>query len=78
MVCVRPTEAKGPAEAETELVPNARGTLLHKTLEIAARASLDSANTRSAMLESLEAAFAEVETLFEPLAIVANWRLHPQ
>jgi RecB family exonuclease len=66
---------KRPAEAETELAPNVRGTLLHKTLEIAARAALDSPDTRAAMLNVLEAAFAEAETLFEPLTVIANWRL---
>ena len=66
---------KRPAEAETELAPNARGTLLHKTLEIAARTALDSADTRAAMLDALEAAFAEAETLFEALTIIANWSL---
>jgi len=66
---------KVPAEAETELAPNVRGTLLHKTLEIAASTALDSADTRAAMLKSFNAAFAEAETLFEPLAVVANWKL---
>jgi ATP-dependent helicase/DNAse subunit B len=66
---------KVPAEAETELAPNVRGTLLHKTLELAALAALDSNDTRAAMLKSLDAAFAEAETLFEPLTVVANWRL---
>jgi RecB family exonuclease len=66
---------KRPAEAETELAPNARGTLLHKTLEIAARTALDSADARAAMLDTLGSAFAEAETLFEPLTVIANWRL---
>jgi RecB family exonuclease len=64
-----------PDEADTELPPNLRGTLLHKTLEIAARSALEAGDVRTAMLEALEASFAEAEALAEPLAVVANWRL---
>jgi ATP-dependent helicase/DNAse subunit B len=64
-----------PAEADTELQPNVRGNLLHKTLEIAANHGKGSTDTRKLMLDALEEAFAEAETLHSPLLLVTNWHL---
>lgn len=64
-----------PAEADTDLQPNIRGNLLHKTLEIAANRSKKSTDARKLMLEALEEAFAEAESLHGPLLLVTNWRL---
>lgn len=64
-----------PVEANTDLEPNIRGNLLHKTLEIAADRSKGSMNTREQMLDALEEAFSEAESLHSPLLLVTNWRL---
>ncbi|HEY2847261.1 MAG TPA: PD-(D/E)XK nuclease family protein, partial [Pyrinomonadaceae bacterium] len=64
-----------PAEAETDLPPRTRGTLLHKTLELAVGRSRGEADLRKAVLEILEAAFAEAEQLDDSLELISNWNL---
>jgi ATP-dependent helicase/DNAse subunit B len=64
-----------PDEADTELPANIRGTLLHKTLEIATDRSHGAADLRAAMSEVLEEAFAEAESMHQQLTVVANWEL---
>jgi len=64
-----------PEEAETDLPPNIRGTLLHKALEIASGKSLGTSFVRAVILESQEEAFAEAETLHTSLSLITNWRL---
>ena len=64
-----------PAEAETDLPPRTRGTLLHKTLELAVGRSRNAADLRKAVLEILEAAFAEAEQLDDSLDLISNWQL---
>jgi RecB family exonuclease len=64
-----------PAEAETDLQPNIRGNLLHKTLELAAKRTNGSPEPRNLMLDVLEEVFAEAEECHGPLTLVTNWRL---
>ena len=64
-----------PDEADTELPANVRGTLLHKTLEIATNRSHAAADLRLAMTEVLEEAFNEAESAHQQLTVVANWNL---
>jgi ATP-dependent helicase/DNAse subunit B len=65
-----------PDDAETDLPPNVKGSLYHKTLEIAVRKAMDAADIRTAVLDVLEEAFAEAE-LSDNISIefVANWDL---
>jgi ATP-dependent helicase/DNAse subunit B len=64
-----------PDEADTELPANVRGTLLHKTLEIATNRSHGAADMRAAMTEILQEAFNEAEAAHQQLLVVANWNL---
>jgi ATP-dependent helicase/DNAse subunit B len=64
-----------PDEADSDLPANVRGTLLHKTLELAANRSIDAADIRSEMLSSLGDAFSEAESSHGQLSVVANWEL---
>lgn len=61
-------------EAETELSGRLRGSLYHKTLEVASKRALEtgSEDLRQALLEHLDAAFAEAEEL-EKLPTLAAW-----
>ena len=64
-----------PAEAGTDLPANTRGTLLHKTLELAVARSLAEPNLRQAVLDVLETAFSEAESLEGSLTLISNWNL---
>ena len=64
-----------PAEAETDLPANARGTLLHKTLELAVGRSRNAPDLRKAVLEMLDTAFSEAEQEDDSLTVISNWHL---
>jgi len=64
-----------PEEADTDLPANTRGTLLHKTLELAVGRSRNEPDLRKAVLEDLETAFAEAEKLDDSLIVISNWHL---
>lgn len=65
-----------PDEAETDLPANIKGSLYHKTLEIAVRKAMNSADVRTAVLDVLEEAFAEAELSGNiSIEFVANWDL---
>jgi ATP-dependent helicase/DNAse subunit B len=50
-----------PAEAELELASNTRGSLYHKTMELAVKQAIAEPNIREAVLARLDEAFAEAE-----------------
>ena len=64
-----------PRESDTDLPANVRGTLLHKTLELAANRSISAADIRSEMLSFLGEALTEAESSHGQLLVVANWEL---
>ncbi|HMS09984.1 MAG TPA: PD-(D/E)XK nuclease family protein, partial [Pyrinomonadaceae bacterium] len=65
-----------PEEADLELPPATKGTLYHKTLEIAVQNAIAADDLRAAVLANLDAAFAEAEASDGLLvASVANWEL---
>jgi len=65
-----------PAEAETDVAANRRGSLYHKTLELALRDNIGAPDVRAAALLSLEQAFelAENELGFRN-STISNWLL---
>lgn len=67
---------KPPEEGELELDPAKRGSLYHKTLEIAMRRAKDAHDVRRAVLDELRAAFEEAEK-DEKLALpkLRNWAI---
>lgn len=67
---------KPPEEGEIELDPAKRGSLYHRTLEIAMRKAKDAEDVRAAMLEGLKDAFEEAER-DEKVALpkLRNWSI---
>ncbi len=67
---------KPPDEGEIELDPAKRGSLYHRTLEIAMRKAKQAKNVRRAVLDGLRAAFEEAEK-DEKLALpeLRNWAI---
>lgn len=61
-----------PDEAEPDLAPDLRGSLYHKTLDIAVRLSLGHADLRASILAHLEDAFREAETSIQ-LPPLPSW-----
>lgn len=65
-----------PEEADIDLPATTKGSLYHKTLEIAVRNAMTAPDIRSAVLANLDAAFLEAETSDEySITKVANWKL---
>ncbi|MEJ2189669.1 MAG: PD-(D/E)XK nuclease family protein, partial [Acidobacteriota bacterium] len=64
-------------EAEEEVSPLVRGSIYHRTLEIALSRARDAEDVRAAALENLEAAFAEAEA-GEGIPRQASWPMRRQ
>jgi ATP-dependent helicase/DNAse subunit B len=67
---------KPAGEAETDLAATERGSLYHKTLELAARRSAGAGDLRAAIAQNLGSAFEQAETeLGFTESAIANWPL---
>jgi hypothetical protein len=65
-----------PAEAELELASNTRGSLYHKTMELAVKQAIAEPNIREAVLARLDEAFAEAEKSDGiDITKIINWEL---
>lgn len=65
-----------PEEADIDIPATTKGSLYHKTLEIAVRNAMTADDIRSAVLENLDAAFLEAESSDDySISKVANWEL---
>jgi ATP-dependent helicase/DNAse subunit B len=65
-----------PEEADVDLPATTKGSLYHKTLEIAVRNAMTADDIRSAVLENLDVAFLEAESSDDySITKVANWEL---
>jgi RecB family exonuclease len=65
-----------PGEADTDLAATERGSLYHKTLELAVRGSLDAPDIRTAVAANLERAFEQAEEeLGFTVSAIPNWPL---
>lgn len=65
-----------PDEAELDVSASTKGSIYHKTLELAVRKAMGANDMRSAVLANLDAAFSDAE-LSEDYSILkaANWKL---
>lgn len=65
-----------PGEAELELAPNTRGSLYHKTMELAVKQAIAKPGIREVVLARLDEAFAEAEKSDGVnITKVVNWEL---
>jgi hypothetical protein len=65
-----------PSEAELELAPNTRGSLYHKTMELAVKRAITEPRIREAVRAILEEAFAEAEKSDGiNITKIVNWEL---
>src|SRR5262249_21286769 len=62
-------------EAETDLPPDMRGRLMHKTLELAVRRAGQAGDPRSIVLDVLEEEFGKAEAGEPAISNIANWEL---
>ena len=65
-----------PEEADLDIPATTKGSLYHKTLELAVRKAMATDDVRSSVLENLDAAFSEAESSDDySITKVANWTL---